>query len=72
MSIPAKETMPPKSGVLKKLKKMAHRPRNSSECHDSISKKIHKPQVNQKGVLFHEIPTPVSPASKKRRAQGIV
>lgn len=34
--------------------------------------KIQKPHINRKGVIIHEIPPPVSPASKKRRAQDLV
>lgn len=60
-----KEVMPSKSGVLKRLMKMAHIPRHSPEHPDSSSKRICKPQHNCKGVAFNETPTPVSPTSKK-------
>ena len=66
--------MPSNSGVLKRLKKMAHRPRHSPERSSSFSPKgvpqiTCKPQINQKGVLIHEIPTPMSHVSKKHRAK---
>ncbi|CAH1450437.1 unnamed protein product [Lactuca virosa] len=32
-------------------------------------KKIRKPQLNRKGVLIREVPAPISPASKKRKAK---
>lgn len=77
---PKKVAMPSKSGVLKRLKKMDHRPRHSPERLDveavsekflsstrsiSFSMKIRKPQINRKGVTIHEIPASVSPTSKK-------
>lgn len=68
-TISSKEVVPTQTGVLKRLNKMTHKPRHSPErskrCSPSFS---FKPQVNRKGVIFREIPTPVSPGSKKRRA----
>ncbi|CAI9286464.1 unnamed protein product [Lactuca saligna] len=59
--------VPTKSGVLNRLKKMAYKPHHSPERSSSFSPSyICKPQLNSKGVVFHEIPTPVSIASKKR------
>lgn len=75
----AKETMPSKSDVLKRLKKMAHGPRHSPERSSSFSPKgvshqnlTRKPQLTRKGVVIREIPTSVSPVSKKRRAEDMV
>ncbi|CAI9265124.1 unnamed protein product [Lactuca saligna] len=70
------EVMPSKSGVLKFLKKMAHRPRYSPEMSSSSSPKsvfqiTRKPQIIHKGVVIREIPTPVTPTSKKRRAKDM-
>lgn len=65
----AKETLPTKSSMLKHLKKMAHRLRHSPDrinVKDVKSKIIYKPQLTTKGVAIREIPTHVSPASKKR------
>ena len=36
------------------------------------STRILKPQLTRKGVVIREIPAPVSPASKKRRAHDMV
>ena len=46
----------------------------SSPKEDSMSKikKIRKPQLNRRGVIIREIPAPVSPSSKKRRAHSMV
>ncbi|CAI9285803.1 unnamed protein product [Lactuca saligna] len=60
-SNPSKEVMPLKSGVLKRLKKMAHKPSGK----DAKSKNIRKPQLNSKVVVIRELPTLVSPSSKK-------
>lgn len=73
---PAKEVMPSKSGILKRLKKMDHRPRNSPERSSSFSPKAvsqitRKPQINRKCMVFREIPTPVSPVPKKRRVEDV-
>ncbi|CAH1412676.1 unnamed protein product [Lactuca virosa] len=35
-------------------------------------KRIHKLQLSHKGIKIHEIPAPVSPASKNRRARDMV
>lgn len=70
----AKETLPSKYGVLKRLKKTAHRPRHSPDMplvKDVKSKIILRPQLNSKGVVICEIPSPVSLASKKRRAEDM-
>lgn len=50
---------------------MAHKPhhspaRSSNFSSKGISKITRKPQLNRQGVVIHEIPTPMSPASKKR------
>lgn len=68
--------MPSKTGVLKRLKKMDHRPRHSPERSNSFSLKsisqvTRKPQINRKGVMIREILTPISLASDKRRAEDM-
>ena len=42
------------------------------EVYVSKAKRIRKRQLNRKGVVIREIPAPVSPASKKRRAHDMV
>lgn len=64
---------------------MAHRPHHSPKSSDfekvyeksptrsiSFTKRIHKLQLNSKGVEIREIPDPISPTSKKRRAHDMV
>ncbi|CAH1440504.1 unnamed protein product [Lactuca virosa] len=63
-----KELIPSKSGVFKRLRKMSHKSRNSS---DDQSPTVRKTQINSRGVIVRDIPTPVSPSSKKRRAEGV-
>lgn len=75
-SKPAKEVMALKSGVLKHFKKMANRPCHSPERSNNFSSKgvpqiTRKPQINQKGVVIHEILPLVSPAPKKHRVEGM-
>ncbi|CAH1425218.1 unnamed protein product [Lactuca virosa] len=78
-----KEVVPSKTSILKRTKKPAHRPRHSPERpldHESSKhvsstkgiKKVPKPQLKRRGVLIHEVPTPVSHASKKRQALEMV
>ncbi|CAH1435499.1 unnamed protein product [Lactuca virosa] len=62
----SKELIPSKSGVLKKLRKLSHTTRTSLDDQSPI---VHKAQLNRKGVKVREIPAPVSPLSKKRRAE---
>lgn len=51
---------------------MSHKPRHSLERSSSFSPSlIHKPQLSRKGVFIHEIPTHISPQSKKRRAKDM-
>ena len=60
--IPSKEMVPSKLGVLKIFKKMAHKPHHSPKRSTSFSPSfVRKPQIGWKGVVIHEIPTPVSP-----------
>ncbi|CAH1421950.1 unnamed protein product [Lactuca virosa] len=63
---PLKEVVPSKSGILKWIR-MKSSKRTSSD--DSLM--VHKTQVSSKGVVVHEIPAPVSPLSKKRRAHDV-
>ncbi|CAI9276734.1 unnamed protein product [Lactuca saligna] len=67
--IPEKEVVDMKYGVLKRLKKMAY---SSHEKSISFSLKFHyKPQLTRKGVVSCEIPSHVSPKSKKRCAEDM-
>lgn len=65
---PSKELVPSNSGVLKQLKKLAHKSKSSSEEHSPL---VQKAQLNWMGVIVRGIPPPVSPKSKKRRAEGV-
>ena len=58
-----KEIIPSKTGVFRRIKmKSKHKSRSP------FTNVVRKPQVTHQGVLFREIPAPVSPSSKKRRA----
>lgn len=74
------EVVPSKSGVLKQMKKPAHRPLHSPDPKVVVEEqfisspkwvfvtklqKIRKPHINRKGVIIRETPAPVSPTSKK-------
>lgn len=51
---------------------MEHKQRHLLERSSCFSPSfIRKPQINSKGVLIREIPTQVSQASKKRRAEDM-
>lgn len=69
------------------MKNLTHRPCHSPEPREDVVEqsisspkgvfetklqKIRKPQINRKWVIICEIPAPVSPASKKRRAHELV
>ncbi|KAL7605237.1 hypothetical protein Lser_V15G14681 [Lactuca serriola] len=58
-----KEIIPSKSGVLKKLRK-------SSQT-TTTSPTIRKTGVSSKGAAFRNVPAPVSPGSKRKRAQEV-
>lgn len=60
--------MPSKSVILKRYKKMAHRPTLSPK---GASRVIRKQQINRKGLVIHEIPTHVSRSSKKQLAEDM-
>ncbi|CAI9279712.1 unnamed protein product [Lactuca saligna] len=63
---PTKEAVPSKTGVFKRIKKIAHNSRSSSERSPSFSPSmIRKPHVTQKSVVLREVPIPVSPFVKK-------
>ncbi|CAI9277283.1 unnamed protein product [Lactuca saligna] len=64
--------LPSKSGVLKKVKKMAHKPSYSSKKSQSFypTYKV-KTQINLKRVIFQEVQVPVSPGSKKRSVEDM-
>ncbi|XP_052619606.1 uncharacterized protein LOC128125976 [Lactuca sativa] len=57
-----KEIIPSKSGVLKKLLK---------SLTTTSSPNIRKTEVSSKGATFHDVPAPVSPGSKRKRAQDV-
>lgn len=70
VSQPETTVLPSKSGVLKKLKKMDHKPSPSSEKSRSFSPMYKvKPQINKKMSNFSRSPSPSSPAPKKRRTE---
>ncbi|CAH1427120.1 unnamed protein product [Lactuca virosa] len=51
---------------------MAHKSRHSPERSGSFSPSfVRKPQIGRKGILICEIPVPVSPQTKKRRAEDM-
>lgn len=66
------EVIPPKTGVLRRLKKLLHRPSNSPERSDTFSLQFTmKHHVTSKGVMIREVRVPVSPASRKRVSKDI-
>ncbi|CAH1440853.1 unnamed protein product [Lactuca virosa] len=66
--VPLKELVPSKSRVLKRLKKLSHKPQSSSEDQSSL---VRKAQINRREVIIREIPAPVSLCSRKRRAEDV-
>ncbi|CAI9289676.1 unnamed protein product [Lactuca saligna] len=69
---PLKEVVPSKTDVFKKIKKMEHMSRSSSDRSPSFSPSmIRKPHVTRKGVVLREVPVPVSPSAKKRKAKDM-
>ncbi|CAI9270140.1 unnamed protein product [Lactuca saligna] len=64
----SKEFIPSKSGVFKRLRNFTYQKRTSST---NQSPTVRKPQLNKKGVKVREISAPVSPSSKKRRAEDV-
>ncbi|CAI9303810.1 unnamed protein product [Lactuca saligna] len=60
-----KEIIPSKTGVFRRLKRKSHHSRKSSP------NVVRKPQVTHQGVLIHEVQVPVSPSSKKRKAEDM-
>ncbi|CAI9269886.1 unnamed protein product [Lactuca saligna] len=60
-----KEVVPSKTEVFKRLKKIDHRLRSSSDRSPSFSPSmVQKPHVTWKGVVIREILVPISPSSK--------
>ncbi|CAH1446808.1 unnamed protein product [Lactuca virosa] len=59
------EKIPSKSGVFRRLKKRTRGSRKSSPSN------VRKPQLSHQGFIFREVPAPVSPLSKKRRAEDV-
>ncbi|CAH1436121.1 unnamed protein product [Lactuca virosa] len=67
-----KEKIPSKSGVFRRLKKRTRGSRKSSDgLFKSSPSNVRKPQLSHQGVIFREVPAPVSPLSKKRRAEDV-
>ncbi|CAH1454507.1 unnamed protein product [Lactuca virosa] len=66
------EKIPSKSGVFRRLKK---RTRVHTKSSDGVLKSspsnVRKPQLSHQGVIFREVPAPVSPLSKKCRAEDV-
>ncbi|CAH1436027.1 unnamed protein product [Lactuca virosa] len=62
----AKVTIPSKSGVFRRIKKKFRGSRRSPT--PTVVRKHH---INHQGVLVREVPAPVSPFSKKRRAEDM-
>ncbi|CAH1413125.1 unnamed protein product [Lactuca virosa] len=66
------EKLPSKSGVFLRLKKRSRGSRKSSDVGSKFSpSNVRKPQLSHQGVIFREVPVPVSPLSKKRRAEDV-
>ncbi|CAI9289389.1 unnamed protein product [Lactuca saligna] len=58
--------IPSKTGMFQRIKmKSKHKRKSSSQ------KLLRKPQLSHQGVMFREVPVPVSPASKKRAAEDM-
>ncbi|CAI9276889.1 unnamed protein product [Lactuca saligna] len=68
---PPKEVVPSKSGVFKQIKNISHKSRSSSDRTPSFSPMISKPHVIRKGVVLREILVPISPSSKKHKAEDM-
>ncbi|CAI9261471.1 unnamed protein product [Lactuca saligna] len=54
--------MPSKTGFFRRIKM-----NSKHKSRSPLTNVVHKPQVSHQGVIFHEIPSPASPSSKKRR-----
>ncbi|CAH1435734.1 unnamed protein product [Lactuca virosa] len=54
-----------KASVFRKLKKRNRGSRKSSPSN------VRKPQLSHQGVIFREVPAPVSPQSNERRAEDV-
>ena len=69
---PTKEIVPSNTGVFKRLKKKAHRSRNSTEQSSSLSPSmVKKPNITRRGLVIREVPVPISPSLKKWRAEDV-
>ncbi|CAI9276693.1 unnamed protein product [Lactuca saligna] len=66
-----KEVFPLKTRVFKRIKKIAHKSRSSSNRTPSFSQMICKPHVKRKCVVLSEILVPSSPSSKKHKAEDM-
>lgn len=63
-----KEVIPSKSGLFKRLRKLSHKSKSSS---DDQSLLVRKSQIDRRGVIVRKIPTPVSLSSKKDRVEDV-
>lgn len=69
---PSMEVIPSRTGILKHLKKKAHKPRHSPERSGTLSPSfVRQPQINRKGVIIRDIHVAVFPQTKKRRAEDM-
>ena len=60
------EIIPSKTGVFRRIKmKLQHKSRSP------ITNVVRKAHVTHQGVLIRGLPVPISPSSKKRRAEGM-
>ncbi|CAI9282099.1 unnamed protein product [Lactuca saligna] len=69
---PQKEVVSSKTGVFKRIKKITHNSRSSSDWSPSFSPSmIRKPHVISKGVVLREVPVPVFSSAKKRKVEDM-
>ncbi|CAI9296860.1 unnamed protein product [Lactuca saligna] len=69
---PLKEVVHSKTGVFKRLKKMAHRSQSSSDKYPSfLSIYGSKTHVTRKKVVTREVPVPISLSSKKQQVKDM-
>ncbi|CAI9282966.1 unnamed protein product [Lactuca saligna] len=70
---PTKEVVHSKTGVFKRIKKIAHKSRSSSEISRSFSPSmIRNPHVMHKGDVLREVPILVSLSAKKQKVEDMV
>ena len=67
----AKEKIPSKSGIFRRIKKKYRRSLKLSDGSFKSSSMVRKPYLNHQGILIREVPAPISPSSKKWRAEDV-